>query len=342
MENRGGVCFTATAAKLAFPNAKARLSSVANSPMTRPPPFSNTSPTAVAFAKPLDSFTSTKTPWPDSVASLDLTPNSSTMNSWLFPPRTREVQLDEMWSFVDKKEKHCDKTNESDDEHGDNWDHVAIDAENRLVLSVVPGERTLATTQQVVNEVKERLGDRIPNLITTDEYSAYQTAIEQAYGEVVVPERTGKPGRPRKPYRRLPAKLRYAVVKKTRVKGRVVKVECRVVFGTLLAVIAAIMISKVSWWVNTSIVERFNATARHRNARKTRKSYCFSKNPRMHEAVTYFTTYSYNYCWEVRTLQVRDKQSGGWQSRTPAMAAGLSDHVWTMKEWLSYPSVQRR
>src|ERR1043166_1011819 len=61
---------------------------------------------------------------------------------WLFPPRTREIQLDEKWSFVAKKEKHCDPTDPDDRERGDHWDHVAFDAEHRLVLAVVPGERT--------------------------------------------------------------------------------------------------------------------------------------------------------------------------------------------------------
>ena len=56
-----------------------------------------------------------------------------------FSPRTREVQFDEKWSFVAKKEKHCDPTDPADDHKGDNWDHVAFDAEHRLVVSVVPG-----------------------------------------------------------------------------------------------------------------------------------------------------------------------------------------------------------
>jgi len=49
------------------------------------------------------------------------------MNSWLFPPQTREVQFDEKWAFVGKKEKHCDPENPDDAACGDNWDHVALD-----------------------------------------------------------------------------------------------------------------------------------------------------------------------------------------------------------------------
>lgn len=57
----------------------------------------------------------------------------------------------------------------------------------------------------------------------------------------------------------------------------------------------------------------------------------------MHEAMTYFTMYSYNFCWPVRTLRVRVSE-GQYEPRTPAMAAGLTDHVWTTREWASYPA----
>jgi hypothetical protein len=56
----------------------------------------------------------------------------------------------------------------------------------------------------------------------------------------------------------------------------------------------------------------------------------------MHDAATYFVSTSYNFCWPVRTLRVEDDE--GWQARTPAMAAGLADHVWSLREWLIYPA----
>ena len=87
--------------------------------------------------------------------------------------------------------------------------------------------------------------------------------------------------------------------------------------------------------VNTSFVERHNGTDRDRNARKVRKTYCFSKDWSIHRAFTFFTMYSYNFCWCVRTL----KTEAG-EHRTPAMAAGLTDHVWTLAEWLKRPAVQ--
>ncbi len=77
------------------------------------------------------------------------------------------------------------------------------------------------------------------------------------------------------------------------------------------------------------------------NARKVRKSYCFSKDGRVHQAVTYFTMSSYNFCWPVRTLRVKGAD-GHWQQRTPAMTARLADHVWSLSEWLAFPAVQRK
>jgi IS1 family transposase len=269
-------------------------------------------------------------------------PSNSTTNSWLFPPRTREAQFDEKWAFVAKKEKNCDEGDPGDAKCGDNWDHVAFDPEHRLVVSVVPGERTKENAQALVNDFKDRTGGRLMNLITTDEYAAYETAILEAYGEEVVPPRTGKPGRPRLPYKVAPAGLKYATVHKTREKGRVVKVEPRVVFGLLAATMAALVLSKVSRKVNTSFVERHNGTDRNRNARKVRKTYCFSKDWEVHEAVTYFTMYSYNFCWPVRTLRIREGKDGHWRQRTPAEAAGLADHVWTLSEWLTFPAVQQK
>jgi hypothetical protein len=98
--------------------------------------------------------------------------------------------------------------------------------------------------------------------------------------------------------------------------------------------------SRASRAINTSFVERQNGTDRHRNARKARKTYRFSKDWRHHEAVTYLTMYVYNFCWPVRTPRVKD-EGGRWQRRSPAMAAELADHVWSLPEWLAFPSVRR-
>ncbi len=217
---------------------------------------------------------------------------------------------------------------------------MAIDAESRLVISVIPGERTAENVTAVVEDFKQRTGGRLMNLITTDGYPAYENAILEAYGETITPSRTGKRGRPKASYKVAPKGLTYAVVEKTREKGRVVKIATRIVFGAIAAVAAALATSSASAAVNTSFVERQNGTDRHRNARKARKTYRFSKDWRHHEAVTYLSMFTYNFCWAVRTLRIKNEQ-GCWESRIPAMAAGLADHLWSISEWLRLPAVRR-
>jgi hypothetical protein len=130
------------------------------------------------------------------------------------------------------------------------------------------------------------------------------------------------------------------MVHKERQHGRVVKVTTRVVFGTLAAVLAALALSLVSKVVSTAFIERHNGSDRKRNRRKVRRTCCFSKDWDVHEAMTYFTMYSYNFCWAVRTLPVKVTKKH-YRPRTPAMAAGLTDHIWSIREWATYPAVKR-
>jgi IS1 family transposase len=240
------------------------------------------------------------------------------------------VQFDEKWSFVAKKQKHC----RADEAHcGDCWDHVALDPEHRLVVSVVVGKRTEENARRLVHEFRERTDGRFINLMTSDEHAAYATAIAAVYAE---PE-LGPSGRPAA--QRLPAELVYATVHKTRAGNRVVKVEARLVYGTLLG-LAAALVWAVLGSVNTVFVERSNGSDRQRNARKVRKTYRFSKDWGVHEAMTYFTLYSANFCWSVRTLR-EEVASKRYRQRSPAMAAGLTDRVWSLEEWLSFPSNTR-
>jgi IS1 family transposase len=263
------------------------------------------------------------------------------MRSWPFPPETREVQFDAMWSLVAKKQKNCDPADPADDHKGDWWDHVAYDPEHRLVLAVVPGARSIENAEEVVHEAYDRTGGREEVLLTSDEYPAYETAIDRVYGVPEEPKPPGTPGRrPVEPRRRAPADLKYATVHKEREKGRVVAITTAVLLGTWRGVAGALERSSASRTINTSFVERHHLTDRHHNARKSRKTYRFSKDWRIHEAMSYFTKYSYNFCWPVRTLRERT-EAGGWRKRTPAMAAGLADHVWSLKEWLTFPAVQQ-
>jgi IS1 family transposase len=255
------------------------------------------------------------------------------------------VQFDEKWSFVCKKEKHCDRLDPADDACGDCWDHVAYDPQHRLVVSLLVGRRSPELTDLLVEDFHRRTGGRIMDLMTSDEYSAYPGAILSVYGETVLPQRTGRPGRPRLEYRRIPEDLVYATVHKVRENNRVVSVEQRLIYGTPEQLQQRLANSVVSQRVTTVHIERSNGTDRHRNARKVRKTYRFSKDWEVHEAVTCLVAFSSNFCKPVRTLRQKLRRKQGrrkWRQRTPAMAAGLSDHVWSIAEWVSRPSAQRK
>src|SRR5512135_3613936 len=174
-------CSPATPAAPASPNARARPCTAAGSPTRPPKPSSTTWPRGTASDRRGVSSASHPTPSSDWPAPPDSMPTTLMTSSWLFPPRTREIQLDEQWSFVGKKQKNCDPLNSSDDQKGDWWDHVAYDPEHRLVLAVVPGARTSENAEEVVAEVKDRLGERPPAVMTSDEYPAYASALEAVY-----------------------------------------------------------------------------------------------------------------------------------------------------------------
>jgi hypothetical protein len=239
---------------------------------------------------------------------------------------------------VGKKQEHCDPADPADAQKGDWWDHVAYDPEHRLVVAVVPGARCGENAEAVVEEFKRRTGGRPMGLITSDEHRPYPEAILQAYGMEATVTPSGLPVRA--PHKVAPPSLCYATVHKVRRLRRVAEIVIRLIIGTAALLAAALKTSRVSKAVNVSFLERQHLTDRHRNARKRRKTYCFSKDWEAHEAATFFTLYSYNFCWPVRTLRARSPDES-WQKRTPAMAAGLTDHVWSLAEWLNFPPVKR-
>ncbi|ABK45286.1 conserved hypothetical protein [Magnetococcus marinus MC-1] len=107
-----------------------------------------------------------------------------------------------------------------------------------------------------------------------------------------------------------------------------------IVFGTLAVLINLLNRSTVSETIKTAFVERNNATDRHQNAHKGRKTLCFSKGWDVHNAVMVFVAYIYNFCWPICTLRMRVDE-GKYEEKTPTMSAGLADHVWTVVEWVS-------
>jgi len=193
--------------------------------------------------------------------------------------------------------------------------------------------------EAVVADVHRRTEGRPLGLMTSDDYPAYKEAIRHVYGAEVTTTPTGRGSKRMAPEKVPPPEFTYASVAKRRRLGRAVEILVHPIFGTPAALAQALRRSTVSRRVNVSFLERYNATDRHRNARKVRKTYTFSKDREIHESMTYFTIYSYNFCWPVRTLECRD-EGGRVRARSPAMAAGLADHVWTMREWITTPSIR--
>jgi len=138
----------------------------------------------------------------------------------------------------------------------------------------------------------------------------------------------------------MPPEVTDATAREVRENNRVADVGTRVVSGALVAVAVALRASAVSRVANTCLVGRHNGTDRNRCSREVRKGYAFSKDWETRRAATALRYSGYNVCWPVRTLRV--KRDGRWHLRTPAMATGLTDRVWTLAEWLAYPAVRRK
>ena len=269
-------------------------------------------------------------------------PATLTTSSWLFPPRTREVQFDEMWAFVGKKQKNCDPADPDDDHKGDYWDHVAYDPEHKLVLAVVPGARVTESVEEVVTEAKDRLDERSPVLLASDEYPVYETVIEEVFSQpVVAPQEPARPGRrPLLPERRLDPGVTYATVRKEREKNRVVAVHRTVVLGSQQAVDAALKASVCSRTINTSFVERQHGTARARTrasrggrtgSARTGRSMSRCRTSRG------IGTTSAGRCG--RCGSATPRAVGGNEPRRCRLGWRIMSGHWT--EWLSFPAIQQ-
>jgi IS1 family transposase len=256
-----------------------------------------------------------------------------------------ECQLDELWTFVYKKEKHLTVLEKLAGRYGDAWIWTAFDPVHKLVPAWRVGKRTLGDAKQFINTLKNRLDGRIP-FFTSDDLPHYADALLAAYGEWYTPPRWGTRGRWPAPRQRPPAALCYAVVIKEREGSRVVQVSTRLVYGTEEQLARLLKTSPVSHTINTYGVERNNLTMRQHSRRLGRKVNAFSKKrPYLKHQLEVAFAY-YHFCRPHRGLRqplpypILTKNGNGspkkWRLVTPAMAAGLTDHVWTMDELLSF------
>ena len=171
-------------------------------------------------------------------------------------------------------------------------------------------------------------------LFTSDELPHYADGLKELFHTLIPPEPTGRPGRPRNPEKVVDKKLDYATVHKTREKGRVVKVDKNIVFGSADRIEKRLK-ELPSKTINTSYIERSNLNWRMWDAHLTRKSLMFAKSIRWLKAKFAICVGFYNFIRPHETLsRCKDRV---FRAKTPAMAAGITNRPWTIKELLAYP-----
>lgn len=226
-----------------------------------------------------------------------------------------EAQMDEMWSFVFKKERNLSEEEYGSQLLGDQWCWRIEDARTKVIVNYEMGRRTYTLAVDLIKNFHQRTDGMIPSLITSDAYDAYEFALLRTYGVLTK-------GKHRVP----PPDMDYAVIRKTRKKGRVVAITVEVVFGSLDRIEEKLEESPVSSNVNVSFVERSHLSRRQFNRRMGRKTLGFSKNLRNHRWQVEVETAIHNF--------VRCHRGIG--GLTPMMAAGKADHPWSVEELLSF------
>lgn len=173
-------------------------------------------------------------------------------------------------------------------------------------------------------------------LLTTDKLKAYFGAILEVFGVNAPPNRVGRPAGRRKVF---PPGLLYGQVAKERKNGHLVCVERKAVIGTLAEIQAVLDRSGSCGVINTSFIERDNLSVRQHNGRTVRKTLSYSKDWEMHEHSILFEDALHNFVRPHSSLRTELPEPLGrrrWRSQTPAMAAGLTDHAWSIRELVTY------
>jgi IS1 family transposase len=219
-------------------------------------------------------------------------------------------------------------------EYGRTWIWTAFDVNSRLIITHLVGDRTLDDCRKLFKDLSSRISN-IP-LFVSDELPHYQTVIFETFNTAKDVERTGKRGRPSKPIVKIDDEVDYAVVHKTRENGTIIKVETRVVFGTIERIEERLKKS-VSKKINTSYIERSNGTLRLNDAHLQRKTYKFSKEKDFLKAKLAIIILFYNFIKPHSTLSKNSDKS--YTPRTPAQAAGIVNCVWTTKFAFERPEI---
>jgi IS1 family transposase len=256
-----------------------------------------------------------------------------------------QLQLDEVYAVL-----RALKAGESSEdaaikrlERSPSWVWTAMDPKSKLLVVVDVGSRTLAMAQRVVHQVTRALAPGCVPLLLTDGLKDYGTAILTHFGQWMQPERRQDKGpRPKPRWMPLPELLYAQVVKSYRCR-RIVGVKHRVVFGTRLAI--AQILAPCGWTINTAFVERLNLDIRQRVAAIGRRVNTLCQGEAgLRDQLVLFQVYHNFVVPHTSLRQALDEpmpthrmgSARVWRPCTPAMAAGLTDHIWSLKEVLFY------
>jgi IS1 family transposase len=256
-----------------------------------------------------------------------------------------QLQLDEVYAVL--REVKASKISEDEAinrlERSPYWVWTAMDPESKLLLVIDVGTRTLEMAQRVVHQVVQVLAPHCVPLCLTDGLKDYGTAFLTHFGSWRHPERRHDNGPLPKPRWMPLPELLYAQVVKSYRRRRLVGVKYRVVFGTLERVQR--VLSACGRKINTAFIERLNLDIRQRVAAVGRRvnTLCQGKDG-MQQQLALFHAY-HNFVLPHASLRqplrIPEATNGTgsakvWRPCTPAMAAGLTDHVWTLKEVLLF------
>ncbi len=202
-----------------------------------------------------------------------------------------------------------------------------------MILAVVVGPRSQQSATELIDRTAYVLCGQMP-LFVSDGLDSYGVALLDRYHVTLTYPRTGRRGRPRCPGKRPLPELRYAQVVKKREGRRLVSVTKKIVYGDPQSI--------ASKDICTSLIERLNLTLRRENATLQRKALSFAKDQNEFNAHLAFQIAYYHLVRPHLSLREEipatsdEKPVRRWKRRTPAMAAKITDHVWSLRELLTF------
>jgi len=224
---------------------------------------------------------------------------------------------------VDLRRSQGGKSNHPEEpERGTFWRGTAIDVDTRLRVGRAIGKNEEEVAAIMMRQIRDRCNPIEPPAISSDGNDSYPEAMLETWGKL--PEYTGR-GRP--PTRKQPQPgWKCLQVTKHRSGSRLIRVTHRVVYGDPNEV-------PNFMGLNTAYVERTNLTSRQMNGRMVRKTLSFSKEEKMLKASCSLEDAVYNFARPVKSLRKEaNSYQRRWEPRSPAMAAGITDHIWTIGE----------